>query len=137
MDKRDEHNGPRIGIYYGVVVDQEHLTKKVEPVDIASIVERITKITPFDSKAEWKIDYDRSQCRKTIVIYHTDYTKIIDCPGYVGGWGPHGSTKFIPKEILDTINLMASKIEEYVQPNITDTSYVMIGIGYCLVYFIA
>jgi len=93
MNNSNENIGPRIGIYYGIVIDQDHLEKKIEPIDIAFIVEKITNISPYDLQAIWKIDYDRSQCYKTIVVYNKKYSKIKKCPGYVGGWIPFGDTK--------------------------------------------
>lgn len=137
MNKRDEYSGPRIGLYYGIVIDQNKLAKKIQPIDVASVVERITKISPFDAKAVWKLDYDHSQCYSTIVIYHSGYTKINPCPGYIGCWGPNGSTITVSKDVSAMADMISYDIEDYLQPNITETSTGLMGIGYCVVYFIA
>ena len=136
MNFHDKYNGPRIGLYYGIVIDQDRLIKKIQPIDVASIVEKLTGISPFDPKASWKLDYDHSQCSSTIVVYHIDYTKIASCPGYIGGWSPNGFTKMIPSDISNVADIISSAVEKYLQPNITEISYAIIANGYCVIYFV-
>jgi len=128
---------PRIGVYYGIVVDQDHLPTKVQPVEIALTVEKVVGISPFDPHAVWKLDYDHSQCFRTIVVYHAQYSKISPCPGFVGGWVASGNTKIIPIEISEEAEIISRSIERLLYPHIeTDDTYGIIGIGYSVIYLV-
>lgn len=136
MSNTNEINGPRIGLYYGVVIDQDHLDHKLEPIDIVGIVEKITNISPFHPTAVWKLDYDRSQSYRTLVIYNINYSKINLCPGYIGGWITCENAKPISDDVSKIANEISDEIENYLYPDIINDSYVTIGIGYCIVYFV-
>lgn len=129
--------GPRIGVYFGIIIDQDHLSQQIEPIEIASLVEQITGISPFDSAALWKIDYDHSRAYPTIVIYHTQYTLRTACPGYLGGWCANGHTKPVPTPVYDEADKISARIEQDLYSRIeNNVSYAMIAVGYCAVYLI-
>lgn len=133
----DGNNGPRIGLYYGVVIDQDHLDIKLDPIDIATLIEKITKVSPFDIGATWKLDYDHSQSYRTIIIYNNKYSKITKCPGYIGGWNACGNTKCVPLDISSIAENISTCIEKFLQPNLSDESYALLGVGYSIAYFVA
>lgn len=138
MNNSIENTGPRIGIYYGVVIDQDCLAGKVQPIEIASLVEKIAGLTPFDSVASWKLDYDHSQCCRTMVVYHKDYTKITNCTGFVGGWGTCGNTKIVPDSISQEAENISTAVEKLLYPFVDDHgSYAVLAVGYCILYFVA
>jgi hypothetical protein len=129
--------GPRIGVYFGVIIDQDHLDNKIDPIEIASKVEQITGISPFDIKALWKIDYDRSQSYRTIIVYHTQYTRRTKCPGYIGGWCANGNTKNVPEEIYEEADKISCAIEKDLYPRIeNNTCYAIMAVGYSTLYLI-
>lgn len=128
--------GPRIGIYYGVVINQDHLDDKLDPIDIAILIENITGKCPLNKESDWKLDYDHSQCYKTIVIYNTKYTRIIDCLGYVGGWNPYGNVKTVPSEIENIAENITTSLQKFIQTYLIGDSYIMLNTGYSVVYFV-
>ncbi|CAH6420504.1 Hypothetical protein HVR_LOCUS1209 [uncultured virus] len=137
MSDSTENTGPRIGVYYGIVIDQDHLNTKLQPIEFGDIVKSITGVCPFAINAEWKLDYDHSQCCQTVVVYHKEYTKISECPGFLGGWSANGNTKEIPKSIATMADDISTAIEKKLYPQLTDsTVYAILAVGYCAVYLI-
>lgn len=129
-----ELHGPRIGMYYGILIDQDNLTVKLDPIDIAVIVGVITGISPYDSKAVWKLDYDRSLSYRTIVIYHSQYTNRRTCSGYIGGWQAC-EIKTIAPDVTETLNRILNAIERLVKARTDTNSFAILNIGYVIAYF--
>ena len=137
MSDGKELIGPRIGVYYGVIIDQDHLNQKLQPIEFGEIVKNITGVCPFDKQAEWKLDYDHSQCYQTIVIYHKDYTKISGCPGFLGGWSANGNTKDVPIDIAAIAEDISEAIEKRIYPQLINSEvYAVLAVGYCAVYLV-
>lgn len=130
-----EIKGPRIGMYYGIIIDQDSLTPKIDPLDIAAIIEGVVGISPYDPYAMWRLDYDKSLNYRTIVIYHTDYTQRCRCTGYSGGWHSNITQKPIPSSVSQVLNKIIKEVENIVQGVMSEKSFAMVGIGYGVAYF--
>ena len=112
MSNCKELISPRIGVYYGVIIDQDHLDEKLQPIEFAEIVKNITGVCPFNEDAEWKLDYDHSRCYQTIVIYHKDYTKISECPALVSMYVLQWPKRFVVLMSADVGNLRSDRVPQ-------------------------
>ena len=128
--------GPRIGLYYGVVIDQDQVTNKIDPVLISLLVEKETGISPSSDEAVWKLDYDHSQVYRTIIIYHTQYSKKTRCPGYIGGWQYCGTPEVVPAEVANMMVNISNAVETLLQAYIKGSSRAWLGTGYSIAYFV-
>ena len=134
-NRSSDLHGPRVGMYYGIVIDQDRLVSKLDPLDVAVIIESVTGICPYDSNALWRLDYDHCLSYHTIIIYHVHYSQRRMCPGYNGGWNPWMSTEPIPSDISTTADDISKEIERVLRSQMNENSFVTISLGYAVAYF--
>ena len=63
----------RFGIYYGVILDQQHINRQLELIEIEALLEAIIKDNV--GKSMWRVEHANDN---TIIIYHSARSIISD-----------------------------------------------------------
>lgn len=127
---------PRIGLYFGILIDQTSNVAKIEPIDIACEIEKLTHIQPSQVYSKWKLDYDHSGCSSNIVVYHDDYTDIEYTQSLVGSWCLSVKNCDIPEDVINFANEIYDALQAYSENVIGDDDTVTLVFGKFTAYFV-
>ena len=128
---------PRIGLYFGILIDQTCAVNKIEAIDISREIEKITHIQPSQVYAKWKVEYDHSGCNPNIIVYHDDYTDIEYSQSMVGSWCLSVKNCDVPDDIINFANEIYDILHTYVETVISgDDDVITLAFGRFTAYFV-